>query len=325
MIIYLLKASLILVVLTFFYNWTVKRETFYATNRMLLWINMLAVVLLPVVSLPDFAFSVVQNELAATLKPLPQTITNAGFVPSVNYRQNLHNELTLWNYISFVYWIGVIILTIKLIGQLTKLLKFIIKSKSENTIEGFKIVQNELVTSPFSFFKWIVLNRHLYDSIELEHILTHESIHARQWHSIDVLVAEILKIVLWFNPVAWWNQRLVQENLEYLVDDTVLNAGFDKKAYQFSLLKTVLASDKQILTNYFNSSLLKNRIKMMNRSQSSILTISKYLFCVFALWVSAAFAKPYQQKMVEKIVKKAPVLKTLLEPRLNEITIPAIN
>ena len=38
---------------------------------------------------------------------------------------------------------------------------------------------------------------------EKQEILTHEQTHVRQWHSIDVIISEIVNIICWMNPFAW--------------------------------------------------------------------------------------------------------------------------
>lgn len=107
------------------------------------------------------------------------------------------------------------------------------------------------------------------------------------------------RIVLWFNPFAWVHQQLVQGNLEYLADEAVLAHGFAKKSYQITLLHAVLRTNEPPLTNSFAQSLLKKRIKMMNRKPSRRLAWGKYALLLATLYVSAAFVAPYRNQIVE--------------------------
>ncbi|GHT38382.1 hypothetical protein FACS189435_4690 [Bacteroidia bacterium] len=116
---------------------------------------------------------------------------------------------------------------------------------------------------------------------EREEIITHEYIHASQWHSVDVIATEWICILCWMNPFAWLLRREVKLNLEYLADKGVLQSGFDSKAYQYLLVG--LAGYNQAaahLYNNFNVLPLKNRISMMNKKRSSAIARTKYLICI---------------------------------------------
>ena len=62
----------------------------------------------------------------------------------------------------------------------------------------------------------------------LAEILQHETAHARQIHSFDVLVGEFVSIICWINPFAWFFKE-IGLNLEYMADQEVMYAGYNKK------------------------------------------------------------------------------------------------
>jgi beta-lactamase regulating signal transducer with metallopeptidase domain len=72
---------------------------------------------------------------------------------------------------------------------------------------------------------------------ELSHILLHEQTHARQWHSIDIILIETLCLFSWWNPFVWLMKREMAMNLEYLADNGVLREGVDSRKYQYHLLQ----------------------------------------------------------------------------------------
>jgi len=47
----------------------------------------------------------------------------------------------------------------------------------------------------FSFFHFVLFDQQRYRGQELTTLLKHEQMHIQQWHSLDVLVLEILQIV----------------------------------------------------------------------------------------------------------------------------------
>ena len=88
-------------------------------------------------------------------------------------------------------------------------------------------------TGPFSFFHWIFIHPESHTESEISEIITHEETHARQYHSADVLVSEIMCTFCWFNPFVWLMKREVRGNLEYMADHRVLETGHDSKSYQY--------------------------------------------------------------------------------------------
>src|SRR5690606_28772185 len=99
---------------------------------------------------------------------------------------------------------------------------------------------------------------------ELEAILKHEQVHVIQLHTADVLLAEITAIFYWFNPGVWLIKGAIQENLEFITDQSVLRSGIDKKIYQYNILNITSLPSGIHAANNFNLQSLKRRIIMMN-------------------------------------------------------------
>ncbi len=327
---YLLKASLVLAILTTAYAWLVKKETFLQVNRWLLWLNVAATLLLPIVPLPDFEW-LPDAPAQAVARVLPATPPSVATVPlSVSVpstaptsstgpvsRSTRETDYTLWDWLTFGYALVVGGLLIKLLIQIGVLWKLKIQSSTRATEYDVILVENPKISSPFSFFSWIFFNPELYTEDEWNQIFTHECVHAHQRHSIDMLTAELLKIVFWFNPFAWWHQKLVQETLEFITDRAVLDSGIEKKSYQYHLLRNTLGNETPSITNHFNQSMLKKRIQMMNKRKSAWYAFGKYGLFISAIWVCAAFTKPYQEIVKATLVKKMPELQPVFQVSAN--------
>ncbi len=108
----------------------------------------------------------------------------------------------------------------------------------------------------------------------------HELTHVRQWHSVDVLVSELLCTAFWLNPFVWLTKKEIRQNLEFLADNKVIESGFDAKLYQYNLLQLSFQNHELILTNKFNVLPLKKRIKMMNQQKTSKTGLLKYLLVI---------------------------------------------
>jgi beta-lactamase regulating signal transducer with metallopeptidase domain len=323
---YLMKVSLVLAVLTLAYRWLIQFETFSKLNRVLLWLNVLAAWTLPLVSLPSWGPVEVQTEfhhsIPKVVSKLPMlgepiaTIQSAFLRPAVEHALP---AMSAADWVLTVYFFGMIILAIRLLFQICRLFIVVAKSPSEQYADGTRITRVP-GSSPYSFFRWIILDPSKHSDFELGNIIAHETEHARQWHSADLLLAEVQKICLWFNPFSWIHQNLVQENLEYLADRAVLENGFEKKQYQYNLLNAVMRTPELPLTNSFAQSLLKKRIKMMNRKPSHYLVWIKYVAVVALVYVSSAFVAPYR----EQIVELAPeMIRPFVQPLVGEVILAA--
>jgi TonB-dependent SusC/RagA subfamily outer membrane receptor len=125
---------------------------------------------------------------------------------------------------------------------------------------------------PFSFFSKIVVSEKTLSHPDLEMIVSHENIHVREKHTLDILFTEIMFLLQWFNPFAWLLKDAVKNNLEYLTDHEIAK-HYNAKTYQLAM---VTLADKQGIAPFLtalNGSQLKNRIVMMKKK-----TENKYAF-----------------------------------------------
>ncbi len=343
---YLLKVSLLLAALTLGYRWLIQFETFSRLNRALLWFNVLAAWSLPLIPLGDWGPVAVQrqfHEVAPTqiktvlaetrLIDSPTTPTIASSADLGSGTMTLFESFSAWGateWLLLIYGLGVVVLLARFLYQLGRLALSLRKCPAERLENGLRLVSDPTTASPFSFFRWVVCDPARYSPAELQQILAHEAEHARGGHSFDLLLAEMQRIALWFNPFAWVHRRLVQGNLEYLADRAVLEVGFAKKQYQMNLLKAVVQIQEPPLTNSFAQSLLKNRIKMMNRQPSRAWVLSKYAALIAVLYLSTAFVAPYRQQLIELAPTAVqPVVRALVEENApvdtpEEIVVPPV-
>ncbi len=122
------------------------------------------------------------------------------------------------------------------------------------------IIENVL---PHTFFNYILVNEHDYENERIDKtLIQHEIAHCNQLHSIDVMLVELLKIILWINPFVWLLKKELQLNHEFLADEEVL-AENDIDDYSNVLVNLVIYNNTGILSTNFNFSLTKQRLKMM--------------------------------------------------------------
>ncbi|WP_245859578.1 M56 family metallopeptidase [Spirosoma aerolatum] len=315
---YIVLANGLLAVVSVAYYVLLRRETFFVANRLALWVGLAGALILPLLELPDWRPQRVRTVMHKTAQIIvPKVLPNASTAdPSVTITfpnqktyqafQNLPRPFTWsWQFsLMLLYILGVLILTFRFGLQVVSLRKLIHQSVHE-PYDQFTLVTNEQVTSPFSFFNWVVLNPAQHTDNELDQILRHERVHVRERHSLDMIGAELACIVFWFNPAAYLFRHLVHQTLEFSADRSVLAEGVDAKAYQYNLLKVSLASGQSGVINHFSRSELKSRILMLNRQQSSKASWLKYpIFFIAALTVAAVFAHPQPMSTLNNYIPK---------------------
>lgn len=183
-----------------------------------------------------------------------------------------------------LYCAGMFVLAVRTLVRLTSVCR-LFRMSSPGTLGGMRVRFLREASRPFSFFRWIFVYRESPETDDMEEILVHEGAHVRQWHSVDVLLMEIITIVCWWNPFAWLMRSEVLQNLEYLADRKVVESGFAVREYQYHLIGLSSLPDREGLINHFNLSYLKKRIIMMNRKRTSGAGCFKY-----ALFAFPAFA-----------------------------------
>jgi len=176
----------------------------------------------------------------------------------------------------WVYWCGVAAFGANLLLQvIVLLLQAYKKPVMKDGI--YRIVELDDDKAPCSFGNNIFINPSKYDWETYNQILMHEKVHIQQGHSFDLIAAELMLVVQWFNPFAWLYRRELESNLEFLTDDSVLHHHKVEPAdYQLSLLKVSVPNFSMRITTNYNQSLLKKRIVMMNAKRSNIHTMWKY-------------------------------------------------
>jgi TonB family protein len=128
----------------------------------------------------------------------------------------------------------------------------------------------------FSFFNILFVNTSVSFDLKGSPVFRHEMAHARQFHSADIILLEIVKILQWFNPFIYIMQRFLKETHEYLADEAVLEQNSDSAGYRLLLLSQVFGIQPGI-SNYFNHSLIKKRFTMMSKEKSPVIRQVRYL------------------------------------------------
>lgn len=178
--------------------------------------------------------------------------------------------------------------------------------------KDFKLVVTPENIVAFSFFRYIVLSETDYHD-NPEEIILHEQMHIQKRHNMDVVFAELLLILHWFNPMVWMLCRDLREIHEYEADHAVINKGIEAQKYQLLLVKKAVGERHfAFVVNSFNQSKIKNRVAMMLKTESSAWARLKVLFIVpLAAVMLLAFAQP-ESEMKTQLVKNQSQTESIL-------------
>lgn len=299
--IYLLKVNIALLLFYFVYHFALRRLTFYKANRIYLLFAIFCSALFPLV---QFTIQQTNNDTATVLQYLPKWNEAVAAISRPGISWNT------WDVLYIVYWAGVFITFSFCIAGGISLFRLWRNSQKINAGD-VRIRVTEKKISPFTFWNTIFLNPATHTPSELHTIIRHERVHIHQWHTADILLAEVNKIFYWFNPGAWLMKNAIRENLEFIVDEHIVNNGEDKTAYQYTLLQTVTGMPvANGITSRFAFTHLKNRISMMNKKRTAAGHYLRYLLLLPLLAVVAiVFARqnapvgkpqPAQNSITEK-------------------------
>jgi TonB family protein len=271
---YLVQSTATLLVLYAVYWFFLRKDTFFHINRFYLVLTLLLSLVMPLFDIRLFSDGPV-SPVAILLDTVTITPEKIEKVTS--------GHLSWFETAGVIYLTGVIIFMILFIIRLIQLALIIHRHKITRQ-EGMNLVFVDKGYSPFSFFNLVFIRKDYNVNGKLTPVLAHEEVHIRQYHTIDLLLAEIVIIIQWFNPIAWFMGRSIKNNHEFLADEGVLKKGFLKQDYQTLILNEAMGLQINNLTNNFNVSLIKNRIQMMTKARSRTWAVSKVLITVPAIF-----------------------------------------
>ncbi|TWJ04667.1 beta-lactamase regulating signal transducer with metallopeptidase domain [Mucilaginibacter frigoritolerans] len=336
MIPYLLHVALLISVCLLFYKLLLQRETFYRLNRIVLVFCLALSFALPLIPIPQqWALretakpTIVKTEPSAVQPPVVAAPKNEVAVQDIAVKPSVFTDIKdtppsivkqtstspdvpfmqrAIKWLFYLYWIGVAAFGLNLLMQIVVLL-YQAYTKPAIRDGKFRIVELSGDKAPCSFGNNIFINPEKYDWDTYSQILLHEKIHIQQGHSFDILVAELVLVVQWFNPFAWLYRTELENNLEFLTDSSVLeHKEVERESYQMSLLKVSAPHLSLGITTNYNQSLLKKRIVMMNAKKSNIHIMWKYFFLVPMLGVLACVLNdPAAYSMTAKAIAKSSI------------------
>ncbi|WP_298418726.1 M56 family metallopeptidase [uncultured Kordia sp.] len=269
MIQYLIQVLAFQLLFLLAYDLFLKKETFFNWNRVYLIFSSLISFVLPFIKIESFQNAVPQEYIVL----LPEIVLTP--------EKTVEVIAPSWNWYVII---GIVVSSSLFIYKITQLiqlkLKGIIVHKGDH-----KIIKIPNSSVAFSIFNYVFIGNNISEE-KLQNILSHELVHVREKHSIDLLYFELLRILCWFNPLVYIYQKRISEVHEYIADASVAKEN-NKSDYYEKLLAEVFQTQHFSFTNqFFKHSLIKKRIIMLTKQKSRQILKLKYLVLVPVLILS---------------------------------------
>lgn len=256
---YAISAALPLLAMYIVYKWLLASENQYRYNRVVLLSMMLCAFILPAVNVLVQQFAS-NNATVQLMSPLPQ--------PSI--ADDYAAQPTAWPRIALiVYLAGIAAVVIHTAIVWLRIARI--------TASGTKIRDGRYIialtdddkVAPFSWHRYIVMSLRDYKQAGVM-ITAHEKQHIDRQHWIDLLLAQLIVTVNWFNPAAWLVREELKAVHEYEADKRVLDSGINARDYQMLLISKATGMKFPTVANSLNHCKLKKRMTMMMTSQASM-------------------------------------------------------
>ncbi len=283
---YLIESSFCLAVFYIFYHLLLRKDTHFQLNRIYLIITALFALSIPLLHISLASPAGVVNQYDYT------------FIPVLEYIHLSQNQIyeavespsrfiiSVGDLIRILYGIGVLLMAYRLVDSLTSIWR-LIRAGQKQKLDHSTVVTGLKDIPASSFFGYIFWNQRDDEQSEVRKaIFQHELVHVRQWHSLDVIIMEMMVIVKWFNPLIYLFRRHLRLTHEYIADAYVSGQLGSRQSYATLLLSHCTSMPSSTLTHTFYSS-IKERVLMLSTSNSKWVSKLKLLL-VFPITVALA-------------------------------------
>ena len=290
-LLYLGNVALTMIAMAIGYRLLLRCETFHGLNRAVLLLCLVLPWILPFCgltlhrSLPAMDLPHLNEAAAAETSPYPTAWWIAALLA--------------------IYCIGVCIMLARSIIAVIATARIIGNGEKIKCEKGYILVKSNQVQSPFNWMNYIVMPDDLQEG-DVNAVMTHELAHLKKRHTLDLILAEVVLSLQWFNPAAWLLRADLQAVHEFQADKAAVQSCDNYKEYEEILIGRVTAMSAGLLANGFTEQTLKQRIIMLHKKKSSRKRVLKalYLVAIIAASMVANATTVYTTQHEPQVVNK---------------------
>lgn len=232
------------------YAWLLERRVPHRWCRIYLLLSVPLAVAIPLLRIPVWPAEVIVPTAVTVGTPMPEVVAEAS-------TPQAYDPTAL---IFLLPALGTALLVGVMIAQIVHIRRLHRGAEITRT-RRFTLVRTLQQIASFSFLRSIYVWRNT-PAEELEAIVRHEMSHIAHRHTVERLVMESMKALLWWNPFVWIAARRLTEVEEFEADSDVLKEGYDREHYMHVIFRQLFGYSPEI-ANGLRSSLTKKRFQMM--------------------------------------------------------------
>lgn len=281
---YIMESSFCLITFYVIFYFLFRKDTFHHFNKYYLLVTALISILAPFI---DFHMMEAVQESSNSLEPLIQYRADLKQYES-GVSNSMFYTITISDLIKGVFYIGVFLAALKFLFMFFQLL-----DKIKNITESAR-TQNKsksmFGTALFSFLYW---NEDLEDEIR-KPIVKNNTSSLKSWHSIDVIIMELIVVLNWINPLIYLFRNRFYKINEYIVDEDVAMQIGGRKEYA-EQLNNLNVTINQNVANY---AIIVDRIMTLTKKRTSAFGKLKPLLVVpLAFIMMTLYSFDYTEKL----------------------------
>ena len=213
---YLIESSVYLLSFLIVYRLVISKQTHFDWMRGYLLLSLIFSIALPCITIPSHWISSISGH-SLVIGSFPTNYSPYHIIMSNTSAAS--SQLALFSNswglfllaVSIIYITGVLYKSVMLFGKVNEILTKI-RENVKRQEGAYWLVNTDMELPAFSFFNYIFINRNykcLTDNDILQ-IKKHEIIHAKQWHTLDILFVELISVIFWFNPLIYYTKSKLQ-------------------------------------------------------------------------------------------------------------------
>jgi hypothetical protein len=306
MIEYVFQVLIFQLVFLVFYDLFLSKLTFFKANRLYILLVLGISFVIPTVG--SLISSSISDLSGNSFTEFQSAIPEINLMPDSSVP--IRKGISLNSIVLLIYGFGFFIASLRFTQKLFSIWKLYRSGKVLSNGRTVLVMLDQDIAS-FSFFKYIFISSKE-GGKELDLVLDHERIHYREYHSVDKMVLELIKVVFWFNPLIYLFQNRIDILHEYQTDSSLTQTHKTHDYINILLEYNFKVQDMSIVNSFYKESQIKKRIKMLTKNNSKVIHKLKYIAILPLVFVMMFISSctSQEQDEAESVVKSKELDKT---------------